>query len=168
MDTLPPTVQKALTTLLDYLPRLLIAAVILLAGYLLAIIVRWTVQRMLRRVAEEVRTFVAQVTYYTLVAGTLIWAMAELNIYAAALTTALGAVTLAVTLSTQDLAKNLVAGVFLLVQRPFRRGDQITVRNLTGKVTAIDLRTTRLLTEDGRQVIVPNTVMMSDIVIKNP
>jgi small conductance mechanosensitive channel len=168
MDTLPPPFQKALKTLSGYLPRVLIAVVILLAGYLLALVVRFIVQWMLRRAAEEVRAFIGQVTYYTLVAGAFLWAMAELNIYAAALTTVLGAVTLAVTLSTQDLAKNLVAGVFLLLQRPFRRGDRVTVRNLTGEVTAIDLRTTRLLTEDGRQVIVPNTVMMSDIVIKNP
>jgi len=163
-----PLFERLITMFKSYVPRVVLALVVLLVGHLLARVARWVVQRMLRRVAAEVQVFVGRLTYIGITIASLLWALAELNIYAAALTTLLGAIPLAVTLSTQDLAKNLVAGVFLLIERPFRRGDRITIRTFSGQVSSIELRTTRLLAEENRLIIVPNTVVMSEIVVKHP
>jgi small-conductance mechanosensitive channel len=160
--------ERLVTMLKSYAPRAMLAVVVLLVGHLVARTVRWIVQRMLRRLAAEVQVFAGRLVYIAITIAALLWALAELNIYAAALTTLLGAITLAVTLSTQDLAKNFVAGVFLLVERPFRRGDRITIRTFSGQVSAIELRTTKLLAEEDRLVIVPNTIVMSEIVVKHP
>ena len=160
--------ERLIAMLQPYVPRLMLALVVLLVGHLVARVARWVVQRMLRRVVSEVQVFVGRLTYTGITITSLLWALAELNIYAAAFTTLLGAITLAVTLSTQDLAKNFVAGVFLLVERPFRRGDRITIRAFSGQVSSIELRTTRLLAEEDRLVIVPNTIVMSEIVVKHP
>jgi len=163
-----PLFERLATMLKSYVPRAMLALVVLVVGHLVARVARWVVQRMLRRVVSDVQVFVGRLTYIVVTIASLLWALAELNIYAAALTTLLGAVTLAVTLSTQDLAKNLVAGVFLLIERPFRKGDRITIRTFTGQVSSIELRTTRLLAEGDRLIIVPNTVVMSEIVVKHP
>jgi small conductance mechanosensitive channel len=80
--------------------------------------------------------------------------------------TLIGALGLAVSLSLQDTAKNLVAGLYLLAERPFHVGDQITVRTFTGRVEFIDMRTTTLRTDDDQQVIIPNTIIMSEVVVK--
>ena len=165
---LQPLFERLVTMLKSYVPRVMFALVVLLIGHLVARVARWVVQRMLRRVVSEVQVFVGRLTYIGITIASLLWALAELNIYAAALTTLLGAITLAVTLSTQDLAKNLVAGVFLLIERPFRRGDRITIRTFSGQVSSIELRTTRLLAQEDRLVIVPNTIVMSEIVVKHP
>ena len=165
---LEPILERLVAMLKSYVPRVMLALVVLLVGHLVARVARWVVQRMLRRVVSEVQVFVGRLTYIGITVASLLWALAELNIYAAALTTLLGAITLAVTLSTQDLAKNLVAGVFLLIERPFRRGDRITIRTFSGQVSSIELRTTRLLAKDNNLVIVPNTVVMSEIVVKHP
>src|SRR5919199_4313026 len=53
---------------------------------------------------------------------------------------------LALSLAFQDILKNFIAGIFLLLERPFRIGDEITVENHTGAVENIELRTTTLRT----------------------
>jgi small-conductance mechanosensitive channel len=54
------------------------------------------------------------------------------------------------------------------MERTFQLWDQITVRTFTGQVTMIGLRTTMLATEDGQQVIMPNTIVLSEVVLKHP
>ena len=148
------------------LPRLRSAGVVLLIGFGVAFVGRWIAQRLLRRVAAEVQLLISGLVYVVIVIVAALWALVELNVYAAALTTVVGAVSLAVTLSSQDLAKNFIAGVYLLVERPFRRGDEITVRTVTGRVVSVALRTTTLRADDDRQIIVPNTIIMSEIVTR--
>ena len=65
----------------------------------------------------------------------------------------------------QDVAKNFIAGILLLLQQPFNIGDSIEVGGYTGKVLDISLRTTEIRTSDGRHVIIPNgDVFVSPIV----
>jgi small conductance mechanosensitive channel len=79
--------------------------------------------------------------------------------------TSLGVVGLVVGLSLQDILKNFFAGVWVLVERPFRIGDTITVAGESGVVEEIAFRTTMLKTPDARQVIVPNAVFMTSSVV---
>src|SRR5882762_7989863 len=68
-------------------------------------------------------------------------------------------------LSLQDILKNFFAGVWVLVERPFRIGDTIEVSGYTGLVEEISFRTTQLRTDDGRQVIVPNGTFITSAVV---
>ena len=79
--------------------------------------------------------------------------------------TSLGVVGLVVGLSLQDILKNFFAGIWVLVERPFRIGDTITVAGESGVVEEIAFRTTMLKTPDARQVIVPNAVFMTSSVV---
>src|SRR6185295_11801654 len=71
---------------------------------------------------------------------------------------------LAASLAMQDVLKNFVAGVYLLVERPFRIGEWIKVREFLGSVETIDIRTTVLCTEDGTAVMVPNAILFAEII----
>jgi small-conductance mechanosensitive channel len=79
--------------------------------------------------------------------------------------TSLGVVGLVVGLSLQDILRNFFAGVWVLVERPFRIGDTIDVAGESGVVEEIAFRTTMLKTADARQVIVPNAVFMTSSVV---
>ncbi len=81
--------------------------------------------------------------------------------------TVLGAVTVAFTFALQDLLKNLVAGVYLLMERPFRIGDEISVAGYVGAVEDIHMRVTTLRTEGGEQVLIPNGILFSSAVTNN-
>ena len=76
-----------------------------------------------------------------------------------------GLASLALGLAFQDLLRNILAGIFLLVERPFRIGDLITVGDLTGSVQTIQLRTTAMRTTDGRLAIVPNVTAFNGTVV---
>src|SRR5207248_2740917 len=72
---------------------------------------------------------------------------------------------LAVSLAFQDILKNFIAGLFLLIERPFRLGDEITVDNHTGIVENIEMRATTLRTSEGEQVITPNSLVYTGTII---
>ena len=81
-----------------------------------------------------------------------------------ALVTLVGAVGLAVSLAFQDLLRNFIAGIYILIERPFNLGDKITVQTspeITGTVQSIELRITTVRTEDGVLVVIPNNTLFS-------
>ncbi len=81
--------------------------------------------------------------------------------------TLIGGLTVALTFALQDILKNLVAGVYLLLERPFVIGDQITITPYTGIVENIYIRVTALRTSDGERVLVPNGLLFSSAVVNN-
>lgn len=67
---------------------------------------------------------------------------------------------LAVGLGAQDLIKNVIAGILILMDRPFRVGDMIQVGDHYGEVRNIGLRSTRLQTFDDSSVTLPNSLVL--------
>jgi small conductance mechanosensitive channel len=76
-----------------------------------------------------------------------------------------GFLALAISLAFQDILKNFIAGIFMLLERPFRLGDEITVDNHTGIVENIEMRATTLRTSEGEQVITPNSLVYTGTII---
>lgn len=76
---------------------------------------------------------------------------------------------LVVAFAAQDTLANFFAGIHILVDRPFREGDRIEIKeeNTWGDVVDIGLRSTRIRTRDNRMVIVPNMVIASNPVINH-
>lgn len=74
---------------------------------------------------------------------------------------------LAVGLATQNVIANVVAGVFIYADKPFRIGDWIEWDDYSGIVEDISLRVTRVRTFDNELLTVPNG-QLTDTVVKNP
>ncbi len=72
--------------------------------------------------------------------------------------------TLALSLALHDVLRSFVAGVYLLLERPFSIGDRIRVKDVTGTVESIDFRTTVLRNEREERVLVPNATVFAEIV----
>jgi small-conductance mechanosensitive channel len=77
-----------------------------------------------------------------------------------------GALALVAGLGLQDILKNVLAGLYLLVERPFDLGDDLEVDGQRGRVRMIRSRVTILEGEDGARVIVPNADVLSKTVIR--
>ncbi|MDQ3044507.1 MAG: mechanosensitive ion channel family protein [Chloroflexota bacterium] len=73
--------------------------------------------------------------------------------------------TLAVGLALQDLLKNFVAGIYLLLERPFSIGDRIQVNDFEGTVESIDIRTVALRNARDERILVPNAAVLSEILV---
>jgi small-conductance mechanosensitive channel len=80
--------------------------------------------------------------------------------------TFLGAFSVALGLSLQDVFRNFFSGIFLLMERPFRVGDHIRVRDVEGEVQGIDVRTTIVKVANGSIVLLPNSIVLSDILTR--
>lgn len=80
-----------------------------------------------------------------------------------ALVAVLGASTVAISLALQDVLKSFVAGVYLLLERPFAIGDRVTIGEVEGTVEGIDIRTTALRTGAEQRVLVPNATVFAAV-----
>ncbi len=78
-----------------------------------------------------------------------------------------GLASLAIGLAFQDVLRNVLAGIWLLLERPFRIGDLISVADMAGVVQNITLRTTALRTGDGRLALLPNLTVFTGIVVNS-
>ena len=79
----------------------------------------------------------------------------------------LGLSSVAIGFAFQDIFKNFLSGILILIQRPFRIDDQIIIGDYEGTVEQIDIRTTKLRTYGGERVLMPNSeVYTSAIVVK--
>ncbi|MCR4416316.1 MAG: mechanosensitive ion channel family protein [Ignavibacteria bacterium] len=64
-------------------------------------------------------------------------------------------------ISIGELAKNVVGGIMILIDKPFEYGDWIKIGNYSGKVHSKNLRTTDIITEDDSLIKIPNQLFIS-------
>ena len=76
----------------------------------------------------------------------------------------LGVGSVAIGFAFQDIFKNFLAGIILLVEEPFRIGDEIVINDYQGKVENISIRTTKIRTYNGEKVLLPNSTVFTDAV----
>ncbi|GER89237.1 hypothetical protein KDW_33990 [Dictyobacter vulcani] len=123
------------------------------------------------RMDINMRTLFARVLYIVVLSITGFFILSVWNIPVAIPVTVLGAFTVAITVAFQDILKNLVAGFYILVERPFYIGDQINITSgvitYIGKVEDIQLRATMLRLTSGEEVSIPNLFIFSNAVINN-
>lgn len=149
-------------------------AVFLVISLLLAAAVRRFARQMEARLSDvtglRFASAFAQVLVY--VASFLLYAhlVPELRALGTALLTGVSVVSVVLGLAAQNTLGNLVVGVSLVLYRPIRVGDNIKLNSPKGVITAtveqVSLGYTGLCDEDGNEVIVPNSVMASSVVIR--
>lgn len=71
-----------------------------------------------------------------------------------------GAVAIGLGFGMQNMIKNLISGVLLLIERPFRVGDEIQIGDLRGTVVGIDLRASVVRDNEGGETMVPNSALI--------
>lgn len=99
------------------------------------------------------------VKYAILVIGAVA-AAGEMGLETASLVTSLGVAGLTVGFAAQDALSNIIAGLFIYWDRPFVLGDLVEVGGHYGRVDRITIRSTRVVTPDGRMLAIPNSDMV--------
>ena len=77
------------------------------------------------------------------------------------LTVVLGALGVGIGLGMQNIVNNFVSGIILIFERPFRIGDFVELADKKGRVKDIGIRSSKLLTQQGSEVIIPNGDLLS-------
>tara|TARA_X000000368_G_scaffold137774_1_gene108317 strand:- start:401 stop:1222 length:822 start_codon:yes stop_codon:yes gene_type:complete len=135
------------------------------------------VKRYLRRLLDKTDFDVGLENFLFRIVNVVLWAVViltaanEFGINVTGLVVGLGFVGLAVAFAAQDTVENVIAGIFIIIDRPFREGERILLpKSLGGNyskwgdVSYIGLRTTRVRSTDGVLLTVPNKILTKDAV----
>ncbi|MCD8035844.1 MAG: mechanosensitive ion channel family protein [Clostridiales bacterium] len=82
--------------------------------------------------------------------------LSQLGVSTTSLAAVSGSIAVAIGLGAQNVASDIIAGIFILVEEQFNVGDIVTIDGCTGTVESVSIRTTRLRDVDGTVYIVPN------------
>lgn len=160
-------IEMLLINLITFLPKLVVALFTFGLGVVFSgFAARWTQQSLKSKISdpETLRLF-SRLTRWAVLLITLIVALDQVNFDVTGFLTGLGIVGLTVGFALQDIAKNFVAGILLLVRQPFNIGDSVRVGNFTGTVADITSRDTVIKTWEGEVVIIPNTTVFENPII---
>jgi small conductance mechanosensitive channel len=163
--------QEMLRDLARQTPNILIGIVIFLVFYVLANTLKTQVQRITTARQRPLNVAVvlgraAQLA--ALLVGALIaFTVALPGFTPANLVSALGITGIAVGFAFRDTLENLLAGILILLNQPFRIRDQIVTGNYEGTVEDILIRATIIRTLDGRRVVIPNADLLRNAITVN-
>lgn len=150
--------QVYLVRIVDALPMVLGALLLLLLFWLVG---RWAAAWAGRAVARTgaerhvVRLLERAVGYGFILLG-IVTALGTVGVDLTALVATLGVAGFAISFAFQDIFGNFLAGVLIMLQRPFKLGDRVAVAGAEGVIEDIRIRDTLVRVDDGRLIVVPN------------
>ncbi len=134
---------------------------LILFGFFLAKRVSLILERKLsKRISRHHLLLITRLIFYGIVLLFLAASLQFLGFRLGVLLGAAGVFTVAIGFASQTAISNLISGIFLLFEHPFKVGDNIEIKGIKGIVESIDLLSTKLKTPDNRLVRVPNESMI--------
>ncbi|UCE05577.1 MAG: mechanosensitive ion channel family protein [bacterium] len=130
----------------------------------------WLLNRIIRSLLKYTKTdkttasFIETALKFIILTIGLVQALSAVGINTAALLTSLGIAGLTIGFAARDALSNLISGLLIFWDRPFVIGDIVEVEGHYGRVEKITLRSTRVVTVDGRMLAVPNTTIINSTV----
>jgi small conductance mechanosensitive channel len=110
------------------------------------------------RTAED---FTRTILQFAVLALGVVSALGAVGVNTASLLTSLGIAGLTIGFAARDALSNIISGILIFWDRPFVIGDLVEVGGEYGRVERITLRSTRIVTPDGRMLAVPNTEIIN-------
>lgn len=158
-STLSSAVEDLWTGIVDAIPRVASALVVVAVGVLVARGVRALVRRRLAKDRSEsfARVF-SRVTGFAVTILAIVFAatIAFPSVKPVDILAGLGILSVAIGFAFKDILENLLAGILLVYRQPFQIGDQVEVGGERGRVADITIRETHIDTFAGRRIIIPN------------
>ena len=169
MDESLQSLDQISTTAIDlavkFAPKALVAVLILIAGFYAG---RWAGRGLLRALTRvnleaPVRALFARITEVAVLGLFAIMALQNLGVELLPLIAGLGIAGAGVALAMQGVLGNIVAGLTIMVTRPFKVGDYISIVGEQGAVEDITLFSTTLGHADLSKVVIPNRKIVGEI-----
>ena len=175
LDSLPDSLGTAYSCATELVATGPISALlILIIGVPLIKLAKRYLRRLFDRtdtLDESIENFIFRIAGVAMWAIVLLTAANELGINVTGIVAALGIIGLAVAFASQDTMENIIAGIFIIIDRPFREGERILLPKKIGglysswgDVQEIGLRTTTVRSTDGVMLTIPNKLLTKDAV----
>jgi small-conductance mechanosensitive channel len=155
--------REALAQAIVWVPAFCVALGLLILFLILSRVAHFGVLRIVQRTRAHgpLGELLAGIARIALVVLGLITALGTLGVNITGIVAGLGLTGFALGFALKDSISNLLAGVLILLYRPFDVGDRIDVGGLSGRVMHVNLRYTEMESATER-VLVPNSKMLTD------
>ncbi|RLI78596.1 mechanosensitive ion channel family protein [Archaeoglobales archaeon] len=135
----------------------LVVIVVVILAIIIAKIVTLNLKKILSdKVKKDVLEIIIKIVNYGIILIAFLAVLPQLNIDLSGLLVAGGIAGLVIGFASQSVVANLVSGLFLMIERPIRIGDQISIEGVSGFVEDIHIFSTIIRTYDGIYIRIPN------------
>lgn len=158
--------------LMDYLPRIFFALLVLLLFMFIGKVFRNNSRKLVNRLSNgraDYASFLSSIIYALFIVAGLFIALEILQLEGvlAKLIAGAGVLGIIAGFAFKDIASNAFAGLLVNMQRPFSEGDWVTVNNHFGTISKIGWITTSIKTIEGPEAIVPNQLLYSNTMVNH-
>lgn len=159
--------QALLEEVLRFIPKLIAALVTFGASLLLSVAAaRWTRRTASTKIDdEETLLLLSRLARWTVIVLGTVLALDQVNFDVTGFVAGLGIAGLTIGFALQDITRNFIAGIILLIRQPFDIGDAVEAAGHAGTVLNVTTRDTVLKTWDGETVILPNLEVFTNPII---
>jgi small conductance mechanosensitive channel len=162
------SIAKIIVSLIEQIPLIIAGIVVLLMFFLLSKLAKsifWTASGK-TRLDQRLRILFSRLIVVFIVVIGIFTSLTVIipGFTFGSLVTGLGFTTFVIGFATKDILNNLLSGVLILWQQPFRIGDYLFIGSNQGKVEHIGVRATQLRKDDGELVLIPNGDMYSSAI----
>jgi small-conductance mechanosensitive channel len=159
--------QAFVQNALQFIPKLIVALIVFGVSLFLSVVAaRWARRTAGTKINDEERLLLLSrlARWAVIVLGTVL-ALDQVDFDVTGFVAGLGIAGFTIGFALQDITRNFIAGLILLVRQPFDIGDSVEVAGYAGTVLEINTRDTVLKTWDGEMVILPNLEVFSKPII---
>lgn len=148
------------------LPDLIVAAITFFAFLVLWNFLSRTLGVVLKRAKLDLtaQNFVKMVVKYTVLTIGVVTALSQLGINTGSVVASLGVAGLTIGFAARDTLSNVISGIFIFWDRPFVVDDFVEIDGHYGRVAEITMRSTRVVTVDGKMLAIPNSQVVNSTV----
>ncbi len=169
LSKFPKTIdaETIMTQIVGYLPNVFMAVVLALLFWLANRIIQKVLFTTLNRMNIEKQAvgLLLRTARVALFVFAFLTVADQLQINIKSLLAGVGVVGLAISFAAKDTVGNIISGIVIIIDRPFKQGDWISIGTMHATVTDIRLRTTVLTTFDNETVVVPNQQLSQERIV---
>ena len=149
------------------LARLFYGFVIVFGMYILSQYVQWVLRRQVLQafqIERHTQFILLRFLHFTLIIIGILISLSTIGVSFTSLAIIFGGLSIGIGFGLQNIASNLIAGFILIFERPIKIGDLVEIMdvNIFGRVHSINLRSTVIVALDEKEIIVPNSQLVTE------
>ena len=151
------------------LARLFYGFVIVFGMFILSKYVQWVLRRQVLQafqIAEHTQFILLRFLHFSLIIIGVIISLSTIGVSFTSLALIFGGLSIGIGFGLQNIASNVISGFILIFERPIKIGDLVEIMevDLFGRVSSINLRSTVIVSLDEKEIIVPNSQLITESV----
>ena len=151
------------------LARLFYAFVIVFGMFILSKYVQWLLRRQVLQafqIAEHTQFILLRFLHFSLIIIGVVVSLSTIGMSFTSLAIIFGGLSIGIGFGLQNIASNVISGFILIFERPIKIGDLVEIMDVDifGRVSSINLRSTVIVSLDEKEIIVPNSQLITESV----